>query len=94
MEMIGVAVVNGHRVELTLKVDDEAARSLSVGRADERLRLLLSSESQRAAEIVAVAVKDAKAEAERPPRAAAPAGPHQVAFAGTKEPAVEMPPKE
>jgi hypothetical protein len=96
MQLIGVASVNGHRCELILEVPDDAAASLGTGRADERLRAWLSQEAQRAAEIVAVAAHDAvaearaKAEAKKTP-ATGKRGPDQVAFAGSKEPAVALP---
>jgi len=96
MQMIGVASVNGHRVELTLDIHEDDAPSLGQGRADERLRVWIQAEAQRAAEIVAVACKDrveedrARTERKRnPPKGKR--GPDQIAFAGSKEPAVVVP---
>ena len=94
MKIVAVATTpDGQRVEATLDIPDAYAASIDTGNARERTRAKLQQAADVAAENIYVARKDY--DVQRHSRKAvdkkAPRGPDQVAFAGSKEPAVEVP---
>jgi hypothetical protein len=89
----------GERVEVTITLPDGAEDALArnVNGIRESLRLIAQRAASQAAENVFVAKKDLSDEQMRlqlaadQPASTAPRGPNQIAFAGSKAPAVEVP---
>jgi hypothetical protein len=83
-------------VDLIVRLPDALLAALAVGDARARIQRLLSDTAEAIATIVTVAEQDRRAlpaeQARQRSAAADPnRGPDQIAFAGTKAPAVEVP---
>jgi hypothetical protein len=95
-----ISAVHGHGdqdLTLTLTLPDSVKACLQVNDAEERIQLLLGRELKRIEEIVLVCENDHRVQLEAHMKRSLEAievmerGPDQIAFAGSKEPAIEVP---
>ena len=98
MHLIAVATDDvGRRYEVDLTIPDEVVGSLSVNNVRARLQRAIQQTAEHAATNCYVADKDralaalARQTDEGQEQVTAPRGPDQIAFAGTTQPAVEVP---